>query len=768
VLATLGVEFGLLTVFGRIPSHALHLTQALGVTLECLGGGLLYRRYARGEDGGQLREVAVVLAAGVVPPLLISLPMAVSFRLLVPDMVLPILPFALDWATAESMGVVLLAPLVLSPRSSDVQRLTTRQVGELVAGALLTTGLMASFFFTQFDASNPLLVLSFVIFPLFVMAGYIYGLRGAVVAGVVLTTLVTAAAMMVLGPFSVENNNFYRHTVAQLFVLLVVASSLVVGALTDDKRRARRSLDRALQQLHDSTSRLQALFAAAAEAITVYDQLGVVLAVNEAFIALAQRACGTQPMPGEPHDAFERRAGQLWLEACAGAWARALRGEPVTAPLKGVAGCRMELRFTAVRDASGAIIGVAQGLVDVDAATREQQRQARGERLESLGRLAGGIAHDFNNLLAIIMGHATLLTEAGLDPESAEDAGEIVTAAERAGVLTRQLLQFARREQVEPRVVDLAQQVRTMQPLLARLAGESIQVVVEAPPEPLTLSIAPGHLEQVLLNVVANARDAMPEGGHIWLRLRAQVLEPTMARERDMAPGPAVVLEVRDEGTGIPPRGAGAHLRALLLDQGAGQGHGPGPGDDGGHHSPGARRGDGGVDPGAGHALPLLLPPPRRPGLRRGAGTDGEGLRRQGDAPAGGRRARPPRAGLAHAASRGVPGAGGRARRHRGGRRPGARGRAPAPGVRRGAPRGQWALHRRDAPSGAALAAGALRLRLQRRAADVGARLDLPRQAVLAGAAARGRARRARPVRAGLSASRRGASPTTPRARAGG
>jgi CheY-like chemotaxis protein len=178
---------------------------------------------------------------------------------------------------------------------------------------------------------------------------------------------------------------------------------------------------------------------------------------------------------------------------------------------------------------------------------------ARGERLESLGRLAGGIAHDFNNLLAVIIGHASALSDSGLTGEASEDAAEIVSAGKRAAVLTRQLLQFARREQVEPRVVDLAEQTRALLPLLERLAGESIKLVVEEQGGPLTLSMPPGHLEQVLLNVVANARDAMPEGGHIWLRLRSEELGPAAAKEREVAPGPMVVLEVEDDGTGMPP-----------------------------------------------------------------------------------------------------------------------------------------------------------------------------------------------------------------------
>jgi PAS domain-containing protein len=376
VLGQLGLQFTVLTVFGRISSPLLHLVQASGIVFECAAGGVLYARFSK-PSGSSLREVVVVLASALLPAGLVAIPMAAAFNVFVPEMNLAVLPDALDWVTAESVGVMLLVPLVLSPRDLAAAPLSGRQVVGMVTGALLSTVLMGSFFFTQFTVASPALALSFTVFPLFLLAGYVGGLRGAAIGGVLLSGLVTAAAMWVVGPFSIEDTNFARHTFAQVFVVLVTASSLLVGGLTEDERRARRSLAQTLQPLHDSTSRLQALFATAPEATAIFDQAGAVVAVNEAFVTLARRSCGTAPVPGEARGAFEARAGQAWLKANAGGWERALAGDPVVMQLDAHDGAGpLELRFEAVRDASGVVIGVAQRLVDVDAATRDQQRRA--------------------------------------------------------------------------------------------------------------------------------------------------------------------------------------------------------------------------------------------------------------------------------------------------------------------------------------------------------------------------------------------------------
>jgi PAS domain S-box-containing protein len=168
---------------------------------------------------------------------------------------------------------------------------------------------------------------------------------------------------------------------------------------------------------------------------------------------------------------------------------------------------------------------------------RALERQlVEGQRLESLGRLAGGVAHDFNNLLTVILGSATdALDHPGTPEEHRERLAEIVHAAERAAGLTRQLLSFASRQVVAPYDFDLAQQLRASEPLLRRLAGARIDFHLDVCPDPAPVRADPSQLEQVVLNLVTNARDAMPEGGTLRV-----ALERTTAALGAGAAGPAV------------------------------------------------------------------------------------------------------------------------------------------------------------------------------------------------------------------------------------
>jgi signal transduction histidine kinase len=163
--------------------------------------------------------------------------------------------------------------------------------------------------------------------------------------------------------------------------------------------------------------------------------------------------------------------------------------------------------------------GVRQGLVR---AQRELETQlARARRLEAVGRVAGGIAHDFNNLLTVILANASLLTDAPLPPPNDESAQEIRSAARRGAQLTKQLLAFARQQRLEPRAFDLCALVAGERAMLARLIPETITIAVDRPPEPVWVNADPGQISQVLMNLVVNARDAMPAGGRLHIAVGA-------------------------------------------------------------------------------------------------------------------------------------------------------------------------------------------------------------------------------------------------------
>jgi len=192
---------------------------------------------------------------------------------------------------------------------------------------------------------------------------------------------------------------------------------------------------------------------------------------------------------------------------------------------------------------------------------RNQIQQAH--RLESLGQLAGGIAHDFNNLLAVIINYAAFVAD---DLEAAvtadgeerwhgtrEDLQQIRLASERAAQLTHQLLAFARKEVVQPKVVDVNRVVEDIEQLLRRTLGEHIELHSALAHDPLPVLIDPGQLEQILVNLAVNARDAMPDGGMLSIdTANVEVDEAYAASRPELAPGAHVRLRVSDTGAGMP------------------------------------------------------------------------------------------------------------------------------------------------------------------------------------------------------------------------
>jgi CheY-like chemotaxis protein len=170
-----------------------------------------------------------------------------------------------------------------------------------------------------------------------------------------------------------------------------------------------------------------------------------------------------------------------------------------------------------------------------------------------MGRLAGGIAHDFNNLLGIILGYASIIrNRVREDDPVATKALQIQRAGERAAGLTRQLLAFSSRQMLRPEVMDLGALVRDAEKMLGRLIGEDVELVSRVGPSPFHVKADPSQLEQVLMNLVVNARDAMPEGGRLVVQVAdVEIERPEPVADGVLQPGRYVVLSVSDTGVGI-------------------------------------------------------------------------------------------------------------------------------------------------------------------------------------------------------------------------
>jgi signal transduction histidine kinase len=180
----------------------------------------------------------------------------------------------------------------------------------------------------------------------------------------------------------------------------------------------------------------------------------------------------------------------------------------------------------------------------------EQLRNAH--HLEAIGRLAGGVAHDFNNILSIIMGHGELLLRtASPDDRMRNGLEQIRRAADRAASLTQQLLAFSRKQVLQPKVLDLNEAVADVQKMLARVIGEDIELLTSLHPSLSPVKADPGQVEQVLMNLAINARDAMPQGGSLTMETSNLEITAEQSRDLDLAPGRYVMLRVTDTGHGM-------------------------------------------------------------------------------------------------------------------------------------------------------------------------------------------------------------------------
>ena len=184
-----------------------------------------------------------------------------------------------------------------------------------------------------------------------------------------------------------------------------------------------------------------------------------------------------------------------------------------------------------------------------------EEQLRHSQKMEAVGRLAGGIAHDFNNLLTAIIGYTEIVLY-GLDPKDDRraDAEEIGRAAMRAADLTRQMLAFSRRQVLQPKIIDLNTALTKVEPMLRRMIGEDIVMTVNGRAANAYVRVDPGQVEQVVMNLVVNARDAMPQGGRLNVETGEAVLdEAAVAETPDARPGEYVMLSVSDTGIGMPP-----------------------------------------------------------------------------------------------------------------------------------------------------------------------------------------------------------------------
>jgi two-component system, cell cycle sensor histidine kinase and response regulator CckA len=326
-------------------------------------------------------------------------------------------------------------------------------------------------------------------------------------------------------------------------------------------RGARRQVEEALR---NSEARFRRLAESGIIGITISDVSGNVLDANDTFLAmvgysrqeLVQGALKWPELtPPEFAELGLRAVDQMQASGVAPAWEmETFRRDGSRVPIV-VGSAMLEypkcIAFTAdLTERKQAEAGRTRA----EAALRQSEEQLRqAQKMEAVGRLAGGVAHDFNNVLSVILSYTDLML---LDLKSGdplrEDAGEVHKAATRAAGLTRQLLLFSRQQVVEPKVIDLHDVLKSMDTMLQRILGEDVELVSLPPKAAGRVKVDPSHIEQVILNLVVNARDAMPTGGQLTIEIENVVLDDAYALGHLPArSGPYVMLTVSDTGSGM-------------------------------------------------------------------------------------------------------------------------------------------------------------------------------------------------------------------------
>ncbi|MCW8132448.1 MAG: PAS domain S-box protein [Planctomycetota bacterium] len=230
-----------------------------------------------------------------------------------------------------------------------------------------------------------------------------------------------------------------------------------------------------------------------------------------------------------------------------------------------------------VYDTRGKVAEILSIGTDVSERKRLENQLRQSQKMDAIGRLAGGVAHDFNNLLTIISGYSHLLLRADLPDDGARDKiTAIREASARAAALTRQLLGFSRQTMLQPRLLDMNEAIAETSKMLQRLIGEDIQYATRLAPNLEKVKVDPSQLDQILMNLVVNARDAMPTGGKILIETANVTLDATSGSHLEAKAGPHVMLAIGDTGCGMKPEILSRIFEPFFTTKEAGKGTGLG------------------------------------------------------------------------------------------------------------------------------------------------------------------------------------------------
>ena len=448
------------------------------------------------------------------------------------------------WWAGDYLGALVVAPVFLTwagPAGAPIGRRTALELSLLVGGAVLATMAM-------FGSLLPASLLApaqypYLLFPFVIGAALRFGPRGASLLTMTVATLAIGYTVWGGGPFVMQTVPS-TDAALLLYIGILAITGLSLGPATTRHERAERAL-------REANEHLAAVIQSSPLAIYTLDPRSTVLTWNRAAEALygwqAAELIG-RPLPTIGHDVEDH--GRLRDRVLRG---ESLRGVEVTRRRKDGTSVNISLSVAPLHDAAGRVTGMLSLAADVTEMRQLEVQYRQAQKMEAVGRLAGGIAHDFNNLLTAIIGTTALVLEdLGLESRARLDIQEIEKAAKRAAGLTRQLLIFSRQQVLEPRALDLNALVGNLEKMLHRLIGEDIELRTKQATALGAVRADPGQLEQAIVNLVVNARDAMPQGGRLTIETADVELDRGyVAGHVPTQPGPYVLLAISDTGVGM-------------------------------------------------------------------------------------------------------------------------------------------------------------------------------------------------------------------------
>jgi PAS domain S-box-containing protein len=472
-----------------------------------------------------------------------------------------------QWGRADFLGILIVTPLVLAWAQKVEWKLNWGRIGESV----LLFGSLALVCFSAFMSWGGLFnwtpIYAYCVLPFMLWATIRLGQRASFAAGAVVTIFAVWGALL--------PGTWLTPTWVWGSLIMVAGLQLFHSASVEEQK------DSNLEQ-----KRLASVLAQTSDLVAITDLQGRIQYMNSAgrrLLGMSQDedVVGADAADLHPPDVVELIRRDYIPKALRDGiwsgentfWSRDGRVIPVLQVILAHKNENGNLDFLST---------IARDLTELkntqSALHDSEKRFLQAQKMESIALLAGGIAHDFNNMLSVILGHAQLLSdESGAEPAAGQRVKGISEAALRAAGLTRQLLAFSRRQVLQPRVVNLNSTVRDMANMLKHVIGKNIYIQLRLDDHLGNVNIDPGQLEQIIMNLAVNARDAMPEGGTLVVQTTNRELDESAAvAGEDIRPGQYVMLAVSDTGIGMDAETQSRIFEPFFTTKPLGQGTGLG------------------------------------------------------------------------------------------------------------------------------------------------------------------------------------------------